>query len=126
LGFEQTYTQSRDYVDPDDNEYHNYKANNSTLSQSLNEDFRDKVSVVQAINEDLVRTQINTKLIAGKTIGSDLDWSNILDFADSIKNQAFRLNQIHNLLDALNWVRTKEIGPFREEINSDISKTVDG
>jgi hypothetical protein len=64
--------------------------------------------------------------MADKIVESNLDWQNLLDFADSIKNQAFRLSQIHNLLDALNWVQTKEIGPFREEINSDISKTVDG
>jgi hypothetical protein len=34
----------------------------------------DKSSIVAAINEDLVRTRINTRLMADKIVESDLDW----------------------------------------------------
>lgn len=126
LGFEPNYQIARDYPDPDDGEYHNYRAKGSNLAELLHEGFRDKVSILSAVNEDLVRTRINTRLIADKVVGSDLDWSNLLQFADSIKNQAFRANTIPNLLDALNWIQTAEIGPFKEELDTNISKEVDG
>lgn len=126
LGFEPTYSITRDYPDPDDNEYHTYRATGSNLSENLHSGFGNKTSVVNAINEDLIRTRINTQLMANKIVESDLDWQNLLEFADSIKNQAFKANVIPNLLDALNWIQTAEIGPFKEELNPNITKNVDG
>jgi len=72
------------------------------------------------LNEDLVRTRINTRFIADKIVGSDLNWQNLLVFADSIKNQAFKNSTVPNILAALNWIQTAEIGPFKEEINPEI------
>ena len=126
LGFEPNYQIARDYPDPDDGEYHNYRANGSNLAELLHQGFGDKTSVVNAINEDLVRTRINTRLMADKIVESDLDWQTLLTFADSIKNQAFKNSTIPNLLDALNWIQTAEIGPFKEELDSNIAKEVDG
>jgi len=64
--------------------------------------------------------------MADKIVESDLDWQTLLTFADSIKNQAFKNSTIPNLLDALNWIQTAEIGPFKEELDSNIAKEVDG
>jgi len=64
--------------------------------------------------------------MADKIVESNLDWQTLLTFADSIKNQAFKNSTIPNLLDALNWIQTAEIGPFKEELDSNISKEVDG
>lgn len=124
LGFEPTYTKALDYPDPDDGEYHTYRANGSNLENSLHEGFGDKSNLVSAINEDLVRTRINTKLIADTIVESDLQWNNILVFADSIKNHAFKSSAVPNILAALNWMQTGEIGPFKEELNSSITKEI--
>ena len=126
LGFEPKYEIARDYPDPDDGEYHNYRAKGSTLGELLHVGFGDKSSLLNAVNEDLVRTRINTRLIADTIVESDLDWQQLLVFADSIKNQAFKNSNVPNILAALNWMQTAEIGPFKEELNSNISKEVNG
>ena len=122
LGFEPEYTLAREFVDPDDNQYHDYKVTGSNLNEKLHEGFGDKTSLVNAINEDLVRTRINTRLMADKIVESNLDWQNLLEFSDSIRNQAFRNSTIPNLLDALNWIQEAEIGLFKETINPNIKK----
>lgn len=122
LGFEPTYEKAMDYPDPDDGEYHTYKANGSDLANKLHEGFGDKSNIVNAVNEDLVRTRINTRLLADKIVESNLDWQNLLEFADSIKNQAFRNSVVPNVLAAINWIQTAEIGPFKEEIDPNIKK----
>lgn len=124
LGFEPSYEKAQDYPDPDDGEYHTFRATGSNLADNLHEGIGDKSSLVSAINEDLVRTRINTRLLADTIVGSDLNWQNLLVFADSIKNQAFKNSTIPNVLAALNWMQTAEIGPFKEELNSDISKEI--
>ena len=126
LGFEPNYTKATDYPDPDDGNYHTYKADGSNLSEKLHDGFNDKSSVVNAINEDLVRTRINTRLLADKIVGSDIqNWEQLLVFADSIKNQAFKNSTVPNVLAALNWIQTAEIGPFKEELNPNISKEIE-
>jgi len=115
-----------DYPDPDDGEYHTYRATGSNLSEVLHNGFGDKSSLIAAINEDLVRTRINTRLLSDKTVGTNLEWQNLLVFADSIKNNAFKDSEIPNLLDAINWIQNEEIGTFNEDINPDIVKEVDG
>jgi hypothetical protein len=57
-------------------------------------------------------------------VQSDLNWTDLLVFADSIKNQAFKNSTVPNILAALNWIQTAEIGPFKEELNSNISKEI--
>jgi hypothetical protein len=109
-----------DYPDPDDGEYHTYRVNGSNLSEILHEGLGAKDNLVNAINELLVRSRINTRLLADKIIASNLDWRNLLVFADSIKNHAFNDSDVPNLLDAINWIQTAEIGPFVEDINPDI------
>ena len=126
LGFTPTYEKATDYPDPDDGEYHTYRANGSNLSDVLHDGFGDKETIVGAINEDLVRTRINTRLLADVIVESDLNWQNLLVFADSIKNNAFKNSVVPNVLAALNWIQTAEIGPFKEELNSNISKEVEG
>ena len=125
LGITPTYTKVLDYPDPDDGQYHTYKASGSDIQEVLHSGFGDKSTVIGAINEDLVRTRINTRLLADKIVESDLDWQNLLVFADSIKNQAFKNSVVPNILAALNWMQTAEIGPFKEELNINITKNVD-
>lgn len=124
LGFEPSYEKAQDYPDPDDDEYHTFRATGSNLADNLHEGIGDKSSLVSAINENLVRTRINTQLIADTIVESDLNWEDLLIFADSIKNQAFKNSNVPNILDALNWIQTAEIGPFKEELNPDISKEI--
>ena len=124
LGIDQNYSLASEYKDPDDDQYHDYKATGSNLSDKLHEGIGDKSSLVSAINEDLVRTRINTRLIADKIVESNLEWKTLLEFADSIKNQAFKTSNVPNILAALNWMQTAEIGPFKEELNSNISKEI--
>ena len=96
LGFEPTYEKIEEYPDPDDGQYHIYRATGSTLSEKL--ETINKENLVNAINEDYTRTLINTQLI-GDTIVTDLNnWKTLLEFADSIKNQAFKDSEIPNFL----------------------------
>ena len=126
LGITPTYEKAMDYPDADDGEYHTYRVNGSNLSEVLHEGLAARDNLVNAINEDLVRTRINTRLIADTIVGSNLDWRNLLEFANSIKNNAFKNSEVPNLLDALNWIQEAEIGPFKEELNPNINKEVDG
>ena len=126
LGIIPSYEKATDYPDPDDGEYHTYRVNGSNLSEVLHEGLGAKDSLVNAINEDLVRTRINTRLIADKIVESNLNWQNLLEFADSIKNQAFKNSTVPNLLTALNWIQTAEIGPFKENLDQNITKEVEG
>ena len=125
LGFEQTLSPISDHVSPDGVD-HNFRATGSNLEDKLHVGIGDKSSLVAAINEDLVRTRINTRLLADTIVEANLDWQNLLVFADSIKNQAFKNSVVPNVLAALNWMQTAEIGPFKEELNPAINKTVDG
>lgn len=121
LGFEPIIT--KDGSHPEE-EF--FVADGSNLAEKLHEGLGDKTSVVSAINEDLIRTRINTQLIADKIVEADsTGWESLLVFADSIKNQAFKTSKIPNLLAALNWVQTAEIGPFKEELNPNIAVITD-
>lgn len=123
LGFEPNLVPDNNHQSPD-GQIHNYRADGSNLSDNLHEGFGDKKTLVGAVNEDLVRTRINTRLLADKIVESDLEWKNLLVFADSIKNHAFKNSTVPNVLAALNWMQTGEIGPFKEELNSNITKEI--
>ena len=126
LGITPSYEKATDYPDPDDGEYHTYRVNGSNLSEVLHEGLGAKDNLVNAINEELVRTRINTRLMADKIVESDLNWKNLLEFADSIKNNAFKNSTVPNLLAALNWIQTAEIGLFKENLDQNITKEVEG
>lgn len=124
LGITPNYELTTDYIDPDDGQHHNYRIVSSDLSERLHPGIGDKSSIVSAINEDLVRTRINTRLMADKIVESDLDWQQLLTFAEQIDKYAFKNSNIKNLLAALNWIQDAEIGPFKDELDSSITKDV--
>ena len=123
LGITPEYTPVSEHVSPDGLP-HNFRVSGSNLSEQLHEGIGDKSSIVSAINEDLERTRINTKLLAGKIVESNLEWQDILEFAEQIRNNAFKNSTIPNILDALNWIQNAEIGPFKEELDSNITKEI--
>ncbi len=110
LGLDYLYQNVPDIVDSEGQSIHQ-RVSGSDINTKLQT--VDKISLVNAINEDKVRTEQNTRLINGSTILPDQNWNTFLQFAEEIPSN------INNLLAALNWIQHNEIGDFKNNISQE-------
>lgn len=108
LGLDHLYQNVPDIVDQEGESIHQ-RVSGSDINIKLQT--KNKTSLVNAINENKIRTEQNTNLITGDVIDPDADWRTFLQFTEEIPNN------INNLLAALNWIQHNEIGDFKNNIS---------
>lgn len=117
LGINPTYTDIDEYIDVEGDSIHK-RVTGSDIESKL--ETTNKLSLVNAINEDKTRVDKTHKLVNGLESKTT---DEVLAFCQYIlDHKTTWTNNTKNLLDALNWIQDFEIGNFLDNIEiSDVN-----